>query len=405
MKGMKNIFISLGTFLFLSSCGLLFTTNESGAVTPLALTGGAQLSTDDHNEICPFLVRMMDGSAYLFYSSDQNGSYDIWAAKMNPDGNFGTPVRLGSPVNSDSSNETFPVVQQYGQGFRVTLLRILNTFTNVYSYYLDTNFISTAPADDILTSAKSLGLIKRPDNEYLLMANGNLSVPSWYDMNGRWDTIDTTVISNANVVALNGIAVSLSNNDYIQLYIEETLINGKHSLSAEGIFMHSITNFPYVTNLPFNISTPDYQSKYNDITPFIDYAGGFKVYFASDRYGKDNYDLYRYNIYTYNKLPEVQQVFAYDTVPPSITNMSFIDGQMFSTGPNSMMLSVTDNIGGSGVFGVYYSLNSSAFIEIPYSNGYSTFINIVIGNNVIKTYAVDNAWNFSKTNSMTIIGK
>jgi hypothetical protein len=43
-----------------------------------------------------------------------------------------------------------------------------------------------------------------------------------------------------------------------------------------------------------------YTNQYNDRYPFVDRRDGYRIYFASDRYGKGNYDLYRYNKLTFN---------------------------------------------------------------------------------------------------------
>ncbi|NPV02636.1 MAG: hypothetical protein HPY53_14780, partial [Brevinematales bacterium] len=108
----------VGLVMLMSSCGLFFVDgNNDQPVTPLATVTGGYISTDKYNEISPFILRMYNGEVYLFFSSDRNGSYDLFASKMEQNGDFNSPVRLPSPINGDLSDEVFPAVKEYFPGF------------------------------------------------------------------------------------------------------------------------------------------------------------------------------------------------------------------------------------------------------------------------------------------------
>lgn len=70
----KNIVLVLITVL--ASCSAFFDDGKrnagSPALQPLAISGGGYLSTDNYNEITPFLYRD-SGRAWLFFSSVRFG--------------------------------------------------------------------------------------------------------------------------------------------------------------------------------------------------------------------------------------------------------------------------------------------------------------------------------------------
>jgi hypothetical protein len=401
---MKNNILIFGALMFMTSCGLLFTTSEPKEVSTLALSGGGYLSTDNHNEISPFLFRASSGTNYLFFSSDRAGSYDIYYAIMDKNGNFSAPVKLNSPINT-ADDEIYPVFAYTSMGTRLAFLRVSSTNTNLSVYNIDLPDLTNIFASGgIKLNATGLGYIKRSFTSILLILLGNNSI---LELN-----FDNSMIENpyTNTNNLTGNIYALANTKYIiqtngsaEIFIKDTLVKNKHQLLLEGTLKIDYGTFALISNIAINDTI--YSSGFNDISPFVDFAGGGKIYFASDRFGKGNYDLYRYNVFTLNALPDVKALTAWDMTPPSISNIYPANGQMVSTGPDSLLLDVTDNAGGSGVFGVYYSLNNSIFIEIPYSNGYNTLVYVQFGNNDIKAYAVDKAGNFSKTNSITVIGK
>jgi predicted outer membrane repeat protein len=88
-----------------------------------------------------------------------------------------------------------------------------------------------------------------------------------------------------NVASANGF--SLKGTKYY--VFSSTLVqDGKHQIYAGNSL------------LPSAFKVPAYMSAFNDFTPFVDPLT-YKVYFASDRFGKGNFDLYRYNTLTYEQ--------------------------------------------------------------------------------------------------------
>jgi len=234
------------------------------------------------------------------------------------------------------------------------------------------------------------------------MSFGNSKIISYsYYYNPIWDT---SFASTNNLInspyAVNSISVRTNYDDYIDFYIEQVSSKGKSSLSAEGISSH-YTGSNTVYN-PFTISTPDYNSIFNDITPFIDQDGGFKVYFASDRYGKGNFDLYRYNTYTFNKLPEVKQLFSWDTTPPKIDFYYPANGQTIT---NSFLTIYVANSNTSGVemfysAKVYCSLDDAPFVLMGEDGDWShSYPSILPGLHRIRVYGMDAFGNYTETNS------
>ncbi|NPV02635.1 MAG: hypothetical protein HPY53_14775 [Brevinematales bacterium] len=404
MKGMKNIFTVLGIALLFTSCGLLFTTSESGAVTPLALTGGTPLSTDDYNEKCPFLYRNSNGTNYLFFSSDRAGSYDLYYAAMDNNGNFSTPVKLGSPYNEDGADETYPVLVDSSMGLRLAFIRTTNSNSVVFFYTVDANNFSPLMLDYTYTNnVTGLGCIVRSGVQYVMAASGT-KVLSQFEV--AFSSVNPSGSTNlaGEAYSFGNMTVSIQTNGYAEVFAKDSIVAGKHQISLEGSVKFSILTFSVSSNI--NLRSEIYQSGFNDISPFIDYADGAKLYFASDRYGKGNYDLYRYNIYTVTTLPDVQTILAWDKTPPSLSFVAPVNNQNISTGPFPMRIAAAEGSNQSGVYGVYCSLNNSAFMQIPYGNGtYDKTLTFNTGDNSLKAYAIDKAGNVSQTVSITVIGK
>ncbi|OHD56026.1 MAG: hypothetical protein A2Y33_11270 [Spirochaetes bacterium GWF1_51_8] len=402
---MKKLFVfSLIIGLF-TSCSLFFIgDNYENKIVPLAVSGGGNLSTDSHNEISPFLFRGSDGTVLLFFASDRLGSYDIYVSRMNSGDEFSVPAKLPFPVNGDNTYEAYPVVHESYPNLKVTLLKISNSVTNIYTYTIDTNFISNLATFIVYESPKGLGMIRKTYENLLLLPKGIKSVGVYGSINGEWDMPGSTNLMN-DVFALNAISIQTNNmnGDTIDLYIAEIVTGGKHQLAAEGWVKSGYFTNTVIQQL--NISSELYSSAYNDITPFIDYQGGFKVYFASDRYGKGNYDLYRYNIYTYNKLPEVQQLFAWDTQPPLLNPYYPTNGQIVSIIGFSISVSVTNSSGIelSGGVDVFCSLDDEAFVEMSEDGDWSRYFSgVSAGIHTLRVYGVDAFRNISPTYSITV---
>ncbi|NPV02003.1 MAG: hypothetical protein HPY53_11545 [Brevinematales bacterium] len=395
---MKNIIgLSVLVILF-SSCGLFFIEGANDKeLTPLATTDGGYLSTDDHNEICPFLVRMSSGKAFLFFSSDRNGSYDIFISEMDGNGDFSEPVPLPAPINYADTKELSPVVLDFSPNFYLTFIRVSNTTTNVISYNVSSvGLTNTSAAEYLSASPKGLGMI----GSDLLTSMGNGLVIQYYKSTG-WFFSSSNIYSK-NINSMNGIYFQYTNSDSVELYIEDISEDGMHVLSADGDLLHFIVGFGY-TNLLFNISTPDYISKFNDITPFIDHQGGFKVYFASDRYGKkDNFDLYRYNIYTYNTLPEVAQMKTAAGIGKLTVNFP-TSNQSFSGGSVTVIVSrMLDN--NLSTIKAFCSIGNQPFTNMTQGTDWEFFYSsIPNGAYTVRVYTIDVFYQFSVTNSIPIM--
>ena len=401
---MKKVFGLIGLVMLIASCGLFFIDGANDqAVSPLALTGGATLSTDEYNEINPFLVRMDTGEVYLFFSSDRNGSYDLFASKMDANGDFNTPVRLPSPINGDTSDEVFPVVKQYFPGFWITYLRVSNNTTNLVGYIVDTYFVTNVGmAPQIIgVSAKGLGYMQDPYGSSLLyLTYGNSAVTQYSEISGSWAYQGATNFSG-NILSLNGINVITNSmtGDTVYLY---AFGNANHQLAASGnIYFY---NGSIYVNSPFDISTSIYKSDFKDISPFIDKEGGFKVYFASDRYGKKKYDLYRYNIYTFNTLPEVKQLFAWDTTGPILDLFYPMNGQTITDTMFTVSVAVSNKTGielNQGL-SVYCSIDDEPFLLMGVDLDWSqSFYTITPGLHRIRVYGMDYFGNYSITNTIS----
>ncbi|OHD53803.1 MAG: hypothetical protein A2014_11000 [Spirochaetes bacterium GWF1_49_6] len=395
---MKN-FIGLSVLVMVfSSCGLFFIDGAGDqAVSPLALTGGATLSTDDHNEKCPYVLRTFSGTNYLFFSSDRNGSYDIFVSIMDKDGNFSPPVAIPAPVNYTNTKELYPVVLDNSPNFNITVIRISNAVTNVYTYTINQIALTNSGTTYITAIApKGLSYL----NSYLVAGYGNNTAVEYFFSSG-W-VLNGVINLSHNVNSVHGIYLQYTNSDSLDLYIEGASENGSLQLTAEGVLMHSIPVSPYSTNLPFNISTTVYQSKFNDISPFIDHEGGFKVYFASDRYGKGNFDLYRYNIYTYTTLPEISEMYTSLGIG-NLVFMNLVPNQLFSGGNISFSINKTlDNR--LFTLKAYCALDNGPFTEMSGSTEWTGFFSSVpAGNHTVRVYAIDVFQGYSKTNVTPII--
>ena len=102
---MKKI-LSFLILLIVSSCSGFLDQEKIDrdgiGINALALSDGSgYISTDEFNEITPFIFKNTNnGKKYLFFSSDRGGSYDIYYAEMDTDGKFSHPVKMDSNVNT-----------------------------------------------------------------------------------------------------------------------------------------------------------------------------------------------------------------------------------------------------------------------------------------------------------------
>lgn len=275
------------------------------SLSPLAIRGGGYLSSDTADDITPFYYHDTNtGKNWLFFSSDRDGSYDLYYAEMNTDGSFQKPVKMDANINT-TADEVSPVIY-FGPytlatvAYRqfVTFLRMTAGQTNLIVIALGSNFTYNSaytPVSNVAYSRLSLFNQTNVDGNPQLMACGGKT--NWFARGwglGEWSTSDTTNgVSNSTspIYSMNGYLEewAVGANQYTNYYLIATSFGGKRQL--------------YLARKGFGINRVDrissYSSYYNDEDPDIDMFKK-KVYFSSDRRG--NYDLYRFNIVTYDKI-------------------------------------------------------------------------------------------------------
>ncbi|OHD56028.1 MAG: hypothetical protein A2Y33_11280 [Spirochaetes bacterium GWF1_51_8] len=400
----KGILLISGAIL-LSSCGLFFVDGTQGAsLTPLATVSGNYLSTDNHNEISPFLARMSDGTAYLFFASDRNGTYDIFAAKMGEDGIFEDPVMVPAPVSTPGYDELYPVVFQYGTSLRLTVMRILNSSnTNLFAYEIGTNtyLTNTTYLQTFAVTGTGMGMYYGSNSGFFLTVSHGTSSVSYYELfNSDWTPMGTKTLTG-NIYSMSGVNINNNYNSNFNSYdliVNETSSGGKKQLTPEASSIFYVLGVYQNSSIP--VSSGFYASAYNDISPMIDHQGGFKVYFASDR--KGTYDLYRYNIHTFNNIPEVAQLFAAYPKPQVTINSPFSNQTIVATG-----FSVNADAGISNkttLMSLYCALDDGPFIRMAYSTGwYHYFANVSVGPHTVKVFGYDVFYTPSETNIVPLI--
>ena len=326
----KKLFV-LFLLITLASCSMFFdrekTDRDGIGINALALSDGSgYISTDEYNEITPFVFSDTNtGKKWLFFASDRGGSYDIYYAEMDSEGKFSHPVKMDVAVNT-SDGEFSPVVfygiyNDYSMtGLFISFLRGAGQLTNLETVLLNPDFSMNSNIGGITShSYGKISIIKRESSLYLLIASGNNSWMeySWnIDDSANWYDSEymTYTLSNMNdpVYSINGYAISESYYT-TNWYIFSVMKNGKHQIfaGADNNVDYSQCFFP----------VKPYESTYNDKDPIID-GDDQKVYFASDRYGKGNYDLYRYNLVRYDAVkpvllsaPEVSLDYFYPSPP------------------------------------------------------------------------------------------
>jgi len=304
----KKSLISAGLIVFvvfISSCAGYFGghagSGSPAEAKPLAVAGGGYLSSDNHNEVTPFIYRDTNGqNPVLFYSSDKDGTYDIYYARMNADGTFELPVKMGTNVNTDTDDELFPVVYN---NFRIVYLRYLrtnnssntifeNNVTNIdYFYVASDSFIRS----ETNFFGYTFEITENPYYDYVFYGNSNIGQ----------DTLNLfNIQAPGNKKTWAGTVYRKNISNYsMEIWITEIENNGKRQLFYQEYARYD-NGTNYVIISPTNKGVPlSYASLYNDRQPSVDWldpAHEGCVYFSSDRRG--TYDLYRYNIETISKL-------------------------------------------------------------------------------------------------------
>lgn len=393
--------------MFLTACsGYIINKDASeksggGSYNRLGLVGGGYLSTDNFNEISPFLYRdQQTGNIWLFFSSDRDGGkYRIFFAKMAPDGNFYPPQEMSSNINVPGTDQTYPLVFQayyydanynYYTNIFITFLSKANSNFNINTFMLDSSMsdISNSGTIGLLTPATGIGLI--PDLSYqedLLLYDGSAN-PTGYYLNNyisiSWSVsggyqFRKPAASGSGFVDNEDLYMLISSGSQLdQGYfgysdysysrslssVSKSLANLSKSIKPAGY--GGITAPVSYSNDSWDISA--YASSYSDRDPFVDNGGSCSVYFASDRYGKGNYDLYRYNENTFDKsaflLPPVPyySVFAspYSNIvtniqPDPITN-GLMDTNIYTNALYWTQFSWNPPLGAQG-YNIYYTTN------------------------------------------------
>jgi len=308
IKFIIKLFI-ISTFFFLFSCSGYFNmdnSDEAGGDLSLALADGSgYLSTDNYNEITPFLYRNPDnGKAYLFFASDRDGTYDIYYAEMNSEGKFSKPIKMDTNYINTSGDEFSPVVFKAMSGeFTYTYISFVRRTpaagSKVYNCQIDPlNFNSVGESSDIGFSASSISLLNKNDvGPSLLISDGNTYFRKyeWDSIYGSWNYAETTIdFDSSPIYGVDGFSFGMY--DYEHSFIINVMVENKYRLYGGYYCIEPLTNYLYPIK--------EYSSPYNDKDPCIDLKT-MKVYFASDRYGKGNYDLYRYNILTFDKVMQL----------------------------------------------------------------------------------------------------
>lgn len=295
---------------------------SSGEVSTLSIVnGGGYLSSEDHNEITPFLFTSASGEKYLFYASDADGTYDIYYARMTADGEFSNAVKMTDKINTSNCDELNPLVLIYNNSNYITFLRF-NSNTNLVTYRLTDYFGYASMSDDSNSfgcvscglafdgAAPHLALVHSDGAVAFEAPNTGYSMLLWggtvYDAPHTPFTISSlnsfTVETNLSVVTvLNTTTTNIFKMIYSVCTVET---NGKGQLAAELVSgIYSIIHVPgyvtYETNYVTNSGlVPYYLSQYDDNCPMVDFnSKTYDVYFSSKRRGaQDQYDLYRYSV-------------------------------------------------------------------------------------------------------------
>jgi hypothetical protein len=382
---MREIRFVLVSFLFLAlaSCSGYFYSDHSAdsgeKVNKLALTGGGYISTDDYNEITPFLYREGD-RAWLFFASDRGGNYDIYYAEMDSEGKFSAPVKMTNTINS-SSNEISPVVYKAlipSTNTYISFIRIGGNFTNVFTAQLNTTnmIIIGNPSTFSTLNVGRISILNKTNVTSSLQAateNNTWQNYAWNSSVGWYLPNTSDISADKPIYSVDGY--SGSNDQWVNFYIFDVLDSGRHQLyggDINNIGGSVVTNFS-----PIFL----YSSDFNDQDPCIDLET-MKVYFSSDRYGLGNFDLYRYNILTYDTVVYP----TYPTPPP------------FAWGVNATV-NITNNGVPSSFSGFTFSqiLPEGPFILVAnsyndFSGSFSSYFMMQLSNSVVSTgipYTID----------------
>ncbi|NPV02634.1 MAG: hypothetical protein HPY53_14770 [Brevinematales bacterium] len=415
---MKKFFILSVFSSLLMSCGLLFTTGNT-PVNTLVLSDGTYLSTDEYNEITPFVIHDTNGTSYLFFSSDRSNSYDIYYSIINPDGTFEKPKILPLSINTSDLDELFPVVYMEGNYYKIAFLRISNNSTNILCAYSSDPLFSAPTFYNKLFSGNltGLGLARTKSGVYPLLTVSKSSTQYFMSLSsdGFYLVFATNLLSACYSANEFSVPIQNGNSD---LYIKAVKAGTKFQTAAElysritiitQIIIPLVTNYTLTNTVVISNTIPldPYNSIFNDISPFVDTKDNFKVYFASDRYDGDShkgdYDLYRFNIYTFTNLPATKNLITVDNTAPIINFGIITNGQTLYSG--ELPIFVNDNICNGYFIKLYAGTNINELAEQYYDSFFNSWTLYLYMNGqylTIYCYAEDWFGNVSATNSIYI---
>ncbi len=293
--------------LSLAGCSGYFN-NGSGSITDqaaiLAIENGGGYLSGPSNDITPFLYRDTNGNnPVLFFSSDRDGTYDIYYAKMNSDGTFQNPVKMTN-ISTDVSNEYSPVIEWEDDFYNypdiylmISYIQEIASNTVIQTHYLSSD-LQAGTIDSTYYPALFLTSLDLDDTNMqpdilLSMIDGRTNLDSlYYEIPfNDWGFPNTKYFSAPNIYSLASVHGSGANWTS-EVHIFETEYQGKRQLFLNYNFTQTTPGLFYRELNPIE----EYASSYNDRWPCVDFGGNGEVYFSSDRGVNGDYDLFRYNI-------------------------------------------------------------------------------------------------------------
>jgi hypothetical protein len=345
------IFISAGCSGYLSNEKKV---NDDVSVSKLMLSDGSGYLSDSRaNDISPFIYRDTNtGRAWLFFASDRGnnaGTNSIWYAEMDKDGKFFNLRKAGGEITNETNySMVSPIVYQLARDtniyFSIVETSLDNPSCRFQSFIIDpvsnnTIYLSTSGSFSPSTSVGwNMGLVQGAD--LVVMSYGTNWVDILSNLPWYFQIAGTIDVGSVSVSSASGWS---DGNSYVLI-----------ASSTDGrlgwgyvVPVTNGTNFGPITA---------YQSAYHDITPFVDYGGNQKVYFASDRSG--SYDLYRYNEKTFDKV--ISTVPEY--IPPALE--APLDLYAVMNCPNSTFDVSWSPVPNAAGYQLYASMDSNSFIMI-----------------------------------------
>lgn len=291
--------------LAISACSGYLSVNENQGdqAHTLALQGGGYLSEPGFNEISPFLFRdKMGQNPVLFYSSDRDGDYDIYLARMSSDGVFESRQILSNTIE----NEIFPQVFYSDTNLYLTCLVSNAGSMQFYTWELDPQTLSILAQTqtvEVPIDVGGLGLVHYPDRSNpgtILLFKGTNYLEE-YLFNGGWWGVDSASVGSYTFdhpVYSGAIIYDNIFQDEAVFSLMETRQGGTTSLFVD---LHA-TLISQGSDYSNSYAPGPWQSDFKDSHPYVDFFGAdTQVYFSSIR-GTVDYDLYRYNVQTFKQV-------------------------------------------------------------------------------------------------------